>query len=54
MTLLIVPLSRKDLTKALSVLCIFIVVFETLIIYIMIILWLGFQVNFITAAQANL
>lgn len=50
MTLLIVP----DLIKALRVFSIVIFIFETLIIYIMIILWLGFQVNFSTAAQANL
>ena len=48
MTELIVP----DLIQALRMFSI--VIFETLIIYIMIILWLGFQVNFSTAAQANL
>lgn len=52
MALLIVPLSRKDLVSALRILRGFI--FETLIICIMIILWPGLQVNFSTAAQANL
>lgn len=50
MTFLAVPLSRKYFIKAL----IFFVIFEMLIIYIMVVVWLGFQVNFRFACAAAL
>lgn len=50
MTFLAVPLPRKDFIKAL----IFTVIFATLIIYIMVIGWLGFQVSFRFACAAAL